>query len=155
MLFFAHLWLSYQKIKPFMISEDARQQEMIFCGLHSYKLFLEGNLALFIKSLKNLYTLFDLVIPSFLKDYLICGCTGLSWRCAVFSPVVVSGAYSPVPELERASAVGACGLQSAAQQLWCTGFAAWWCLRSPQSGDGTHVPCIGRYFLATGLPGKP
>ena len=120
-----------------------------------------GNLALFIKSLKNLYPLFDLVIlSSFLKDYLICGRPGPSWLCASLSAAVVSGACSPVPEhghqgLRGLQQLGPAGSRAWAPESWCAGLVAWWCMRSPLTRDWTHVPCVGRHFLTIGLPGKP
>ena len=49
---------------------------------------------------------------------------------------------------------GACRLQLClvgsrvrAQYLWCTGLVASWHVQSSCTGDRTHVPCIGRWFL--------
>ena len=41
-----------------------------------------------------------------------------------------------------------------AQQLWCMGLVAQQHVRSSQTGDQTHLSCIGRWILNKGPPGK-
>ena len=82
--------------------------------------------------------------------YFFLGCTA-TVPVSRLSLVVASGLL-----IVAASPVAEHGPQGTwAQQFWHTGLAVSWHVDSSWTRDRTRVPCIGRWILTTGQPGKP